>query len=526
MGSYTSRRMEENDLNSRSGSEDDSDYETEHQYAALLQSLINSGQVEIMDADYLTDGPKVPKIKFKPNTSILDKSEFSLSTKMASGLGQQSRKITSSQNISDMVLNREKGVCSYRNFSYAEKCRLSNRFLPNSMSVLSFYNGKVFCGIFSKDGKMFITASQDRQIRLYKSDDASYKLFNTLSARDIGWSIIDVAISPDQNQFVYSTWSSSLHLCSVNESSHQEPLSLTNTSRRFCVFSVVFSSDGKEFLCGANDGSLYIYDLQRRGRTLKIPAHEYDVNSVAFADDSSHIIYSGGDDGLIKVWDRRTLDESSVKPVGKLAGHMDGITFIDSRGDGRHLISNSKDQSIKLWDVRIFSGERAAEKSLKAVHEQTWDYRWQQVPKRLFTSKDKLEGDTSIMTYRGHVVIKTLVRCRFSPVETTGQRFIYTGSGTGDLIIYDSLTGKIEEFVHGHKACVRDVAWHPYRNEILTSAWDGRVGRWTYVDKDALHQNACERNRRSNYGPKPQSALTPPRRSERLALKKQLMGAD
>lgn len=41
MGSYNSRRMEESDLNSRSGSEEDSDYETENQYAALLQSLIN-----------------------------------------------------------------------------------------------------------------------------------------------------------------------------------------------------------------------------------------------------------------------------------------------------------------------------------------------------------------------------------------------------------------------------------------------------------------------------------------------------
>lgn len=39
MGLYNSRSMEDNDL--RSGSEDDSDYETEHQYAALLQSLIN-----------------------------------------------------------------------------------------------------------------------------------------------------------------------------------------------------------------------------------------------------------------------------------------------------------------------------------------------------------------------------------------------------------------------------------------------------------------------------------------------------
>lgn len=109
-------------------------------------------------------------------------------------------------------------------------------------------------------------------------------------------------------------------------------------------------------------------------------AHEYDINSVAFADDSSHIIYSGGDDGLVKVWDRRTLGEDSF-PVGILAGHMDGITFIHPRGDGKHLISNSKDQSIKLWDVRVFSSKSAAKNTLEAVQDQTWDYRWQGVPK-------------------------------------------------------------------------------------------------------------------------------------------------
>lgn len=82
------------------------------------------------------------------------------------------------------------------------------------------------------------------------------------------------------------------------------------------------------------------------------------------------------------MWDRRTLSDGRPKPVGVLAGHMDGITFIDSRGDGRYLISNSKDQSIKLWDVRVFSNDAAANNTLKAVHEQTWDYRWQEVPKK------------------------------------------------------------------------------------------------------------------------------------------------
>lgn len=33
----------------------------------------------------------------------------------------------------------------------------------------------------------------------------------------------------------------------------------------------------------------------------------------------------------------------------------------------------------------------------------------------------KLDGDSSLMTYRGHSVLHTLIRCYFSPMHTTGQ---------------------------------------------------------------------------------------------------------
>lgn len=80
------------------------------------------------------------------------------------------------------------------------------------------------------------------------------------------------------------------------------------------------------------------------------------------------------------MWDRRTLSEEDPKPVGVLAGHMDGITFIEPRGDGRHFLSNSKDQTIKLWDVRKFSNDEAEVETRRAVAKQHWDYRWQRVP--------------------------------------------------------------------------------------------------------------------------------------------------
>ena len=115
----------------------------------------------------------------------------------------------------------------------------------------------------------------------------------------------------------------------------------------------------------ASDGYLYLYNRMICDRTLKvlnicqqivplsppllpflhpslsshtqIDAHQDDANAVTFADESSQLIFSGGDDGICKVWDRRTLSETHCSPVGILAGHKDGITFIDTKVACPHI---------------------------------------------------------------------------------------------------------------------------------------------------------------------------------------------
>jgi len=49
--------------------------------------------------------------------------------------------------------------------------------------------------------------------------------------------------------------------------------------------------------------------------------------------------------------DRRSLG-SSPHPAGVLVGHTEGLTYVASKGDGRYVISNGKDQTLKLWDLR------------------------------------------------------------------------------------------------------------------------------------------------------------------------------
>lgn len=41
--------------------------------------------------------------------------------------------------------------------------------------------------------------------------------------------------------------------------------------------------------------------------------------------------------------------------------------------------------------------------------------------------------ECSVMIYRGHRVLRTLIRCHFSPMETTGSNYVYTGSSDGKI---------------------------------------------------------------------------------------------
>lgn len=117
------------------------------------------------------------------------------------------------------------------------------------------------------------------------------------------------------------------------------------------IWSVRFSGDGREIVAGASDSCLYVYDIETRTPILRLQGHEEDVNAVCYGDQSSpHILYSGSDDTTIKVWDRRSMADG--REVGVFAGHTEGLTYVDSKGDGRYVLSNAKDQTMKLWDIR------------------------------------------------------------------------------------------------------------------------------------------------------------------------------
>lgn len=115
------------------------------------------------------------------------------------------------------------------------------------------------------------------------------------------------------------------------------------------------------------------------------------------------------------------------------------MTNVASKGDGLYLASNGKDQLLKVWDIRKMADYSAfkSSKPLKRAH--GFDYREQGYPYN--NQQTRHPADRSLYTFKGHGVLSTLTRCQFSPIETTGQRYVYTGSSDGKIHIYDLLRG-------------------------------------------------------------------------------------
>jgi len=261
--------------------------------------------------------------------------------------------------------------------------------------------------------------------------------YRSIFARDVGWSIVDCHYNQEQELVAYSSWSPYVYLYNcknqdgeVKKQAVHQALDLQPQQMRFCAFSVRFAPDGKELLAGTSDFCLYLYDLVANKRVMRIVAHEDDVNTISYAsDDNSNIFISSGDDSYIKVWDKRCYMNNQMKHVGMLVGHQDGVTFIDSKGDGNYFVTNGKDQCMKIWDLRKMKDISKDSLSRNRASHRSYDYRYQHCPSRM--TKSVNPDDMSLMSYSGHRVLQTLVRCYFSPASTTGQRYLYTGSQDG-----------------------------------------------------------------------------------------------
>lgn len=390
-----------------------------------------------------------------------------------------------------MLAGREGNFSGRGRFSKADRRHLLSRYLPvNSPYLIDKMSTRAYVSQFSADGSLFVAGFQGSNIKIYNVDKG-WEVQKNILAKSLRWTITDTSLSPDKRYLAYASMAPIVHIVNVGSGTTESHANVTEIHDgldfsaeddgiySFEIFSLKFSTDGRELVAGSSGDSIYVYDLEANKLSLKILAHTSDVNTVCFADDSGHLIFSGSDDNLCKVWDRRCF-KSKGKPSGVLMGHLEGITFIDSRGDGRYFISNGKDQTIKLWDIRKMSSNAHTRNRGNNIRSRNyeWDYRWMDYPPHARILKHPC--DQSVATYKGHSVLRTLIRCYFSPLSSTGQKYIYTGSHDACIYIYDVVSGAQVARLEHHATTVRDCSWHPEYPMLVSSSWEGDIVKWEF----------------------------------------------
>ena len=184
---------------------------------------------------------------------------------------------------------------------------------------------------------------------------------------------------------------------------------------------------------GSDDGSAKLWDVRVR-RCVQTFAAEarYPVTAVAFAH-AADAVFSAGLDNRVTCWDLRTGGASLT-----LKGHSDTITGIAVSADGAHVLSNSMDNSLRVWDVRPYAPQQRCVK---------------------------------VLTGHAHNYEKQLLRCAWSP---DGKQ-VTAGSADRNVYIWEAESGSLQYKLPGHKGSVNEVVFHPTEPIVASCSSDKTI---------------------------------------------------
>jgi len=342
-------------------------------------------------------------------------------------------------------------------FTHDEQVQLQLQYPPwRNCRRLDNLESPVFCTQFAPDGSKLVAATKSGLVRVY--DMAFGRRIKDVEVPHVGWSVLNVDVSADSRFAVASAWSDSVYLIALDADRHTQETLKLDPGFHSGVFAVKFAHDSRRVLAGLNHGVVVEYDVETRAKVSQTRAHCEDVNALCEVGAHGRVVATGADDGVVKLWDSRMLCRSPDGCVAQLVGHATGVTSVAAKQDGSGLLTSGKDGRMLLWDLRM------GEEKVLGGYMRT--------------------GAAPAVVMEGlHTVEHTLIQCGFSSYQGTNNRYAWSGSADGALVVYDTVTGKAAAQLKGHRGVVRDASWHPTLPVAASASWDGTLLLWGHGDQ-------------------------------------------
>jgi WD40 repeat protein/serine/threonine protein kinase len=197
--------------------------------------------------------------------------------------------------------------------------------------------GAVSCVVFSPDGSLLASGSEDKTVKLWNV--ASAKEMHTLSGHTRA--VLAVAFSPDGRWLASAGVDKTIRIWEVHTGRELQRLSVL--SRR--VSSLVFTPDGSVLASGGDDGNVTNWDPATGRKLLTFKAHDDAIDEIAVSPDGNLLATASADE-TVRLWKISTGGAQLT-----IRGHADELATVAFAPNGRWVASAGYDRVIKIWDV-------------------------------------------------------------------------------------------------------------------------------------------------------------------------------
>ena len=332
------------------------------------------------------------------------------------------------------------------------------------------HTDKVNSAVFSPDGTLALTASNDNTARIFEV--ATGKELQVLSGH-MSW-VISAVFSPDGKLVLTASLDNTSRIFEVATGKELQVLS----GHTDLVNSAVFSPDGTLALTASDDNTARIFQVATGKELQVLSGHTSPVNSAIFSPDGTLALTTGGWDNTARIFEVATGKELQV-----LSGHTSDVNSAVFSPNCKLVLTISDDNTARIFEV-------ATGKELQVLSGHTnWVYSAVFSPdgKWVLTAGDTTVRIFEVATGKELQVLKGHTGYVNSAVFSPDGKWVLTASHDKTARIFEVATGKELQVLSGHTFYVYSAVFSPDGRHILTTGADHKTILWDAATGKALY---------------------------------------